>query len=214
MSPRASAAVVKPRPNAGKPSEYRLAGRPLRSRAGCLVAAPDLRGRGTQAIELRQSLESRHGREAAGLAAVLALLGKPPGFPRPPPLVREGFRTFNLGIKSPSERSSLSSRSAPSAEKSFRSEQQCAPLPRVARSDPRVAKRRGPQAPHARLTAQRPLPSDYRVVVKRGERQPLRPSPASARGLHGRERLACAQRIEAEVPCSASHPAGMPPRST
>jgi hypothetical protein len=77
-----------------------------------------------------------------------------------------------------------------------------------------MANRRGPQAPHARLPAQRPLPSDDRVVVKRGERQPLRPSPASARGLHGRERLACAQRIEAEVPCSASHPAGMPPRST
>ncbi len=77
-----------------------------------------------------------------------------------------------------------------------------------------MASRRGPQAPNARLPAQRPLPSDDRVVVKRGERQPLRPSPASARGLHGRERLACAQRIETEVPCPASHPAGMPPRST
>ena len=77
-----------------------------------------------------------------------------------------------------------------------------------------MANGRGPQAAHARLPAQRPLPSDDRVVVKRGERQPLRPSPASARGLHGRERLACAQRIETEVPCPASHPAGMPPRST
>ena len=77
-----------------------------------------------------------------------------------------------------------------------------------------MADRRGPQAPNARLPAQRPLPSDDRVVVKRGERQPLRPSPASARGLDGRERLACAQRIKAEVPRPASHPAGMPPRRT
>jgi len=77
-----------------------------------------------------------------------------------------------------------------------------------------MANRRGPQAPQARLPAQRPLPSDHGVVVKGGERQPLRPSPASARGRHGSERLACAQRIEAEVPCPAGHPAGMPPRST
>jgi len=72
-----------------------------------------------------------------------------------------------------------------------------------------VASRGQPQAAQARLTAQRPLASDDRVVTESGNRQPLRARPADARGSDGSERTHGAQRIGAEVARSAHHPTGM-----
>jgi hypothetical protein len=84
------------------------------------------------------------------------------------------------------------------------------PLPCKLGGDPGVSGRGQPQTMHARQPAQRPLTPDDCVVAKRSERKPFCPLPATARRSHGRERYACAQRIEPEVPRPTNHPARMP----
>jgi hypothetical protein len=95
-------------------------------------------------------------------------------------------------------------------EESFCGEEQRAAPLRVLRGDPCMGNRGGFQAAYACLAAQCPLTSHDGVVIKGSEREPLRASPAGARGLDGLQRLACAERIEAEVPRPKSHPARMP----
>ena len=84
---------------------------------------------------------------------------------------------------------------------------QAAPRPRVARRATSVGDGRGSQPAHPRLAAERPLPPDDGVVGERGEREPLRPTPAGARGMNRGDGPPRAQRLDAEVPRPPRHPA-------